>query len=253
MIFYFSGTGNSLWAAKYMSVALSEKIISIADFHKSEKTPSFSLEKGERIGFVFPIHSWGVPPIVKRFLQDVQFVNYDNNLIYTIVTCGDMCGYANLMVQEILNKKNMECRHIYSVQMPNSYIVFPGFDVDSKEVETNKKEAAKITMQAISNAIINDKPIQQYVRGGSPFLKSRIIYPMFCKYVMNAKPFYTTEQCNSCGLCARKCPTKNIEMIDGRPHWNNDCTQCLACIHHCPTKAIEYGKVTQNKGRYFYS
>ena len=31
MIFYFTGTGNSLWAAKALSEALGETLISIAD------------------------------------------------------------------------------------------------------------------------------------------------------------------------------------------------------------------------------
>lgn len=253
MIFYFSGTGNSLWAAKYMADFFLEELIPIADYYKSETAPRFSLKDGEKIGFIFPVHSWGIPMIVKKFLQQVEFAEFNHNLIYTIVTCGDECGATNLMVQEILAKKGMECRHIYSVQMPNTYIVFPGFDVDKKELEKEKKMNAQITIQDIARAIMDDQPIQQYVKGNNTFLKSSIIYPLFMKFALSAKPFHTSDKCIACGLCAKMCPTKNIEMCDGQPHWGNDCTQCLACIHRCPVEAIEYGRITQKKKRYFFS
>ena len=38
MIFYFTGTGNSLWVAKSLGEALGEPLVSIADeLHKEEK------------------------------------------------------------------------------------------------------------------------------------------------------------------------------------------------------------------------
>jgi NAD-dependent dihydropyrimidine dehydrogenase PreA subunit len=155
------------------------------------------------------------------------------------------------MFKKLIKEKGWECRHTYSVQMPNNYIVFPGFDVDSKELELSKIENAKTTLPRILKAICDDKPIDEYIKGSMTFLKSRIIYPLFCKHAMSSRPFHTTEKCTACGLCAKICPTKNIIVTD-KPVWGDHCTQCLACIHRCPEKTIEYGKVTQNKGRYYY-
>lgn len=67
MIFYFSGTGNSAWAAKNLSQTLEEKLYSIpkemqqADNSK-EDLLSYFIEPDECVGFVFPVYSWGPPP-----------------------------------------------------------------------------------------------------------------------------------------------------------------------------------------------
>lgn len=254
MIFYFSGTGNSKWVAQTITQSFTDKLVAIGDYYQknNDQQAVLSLEKDEKIGFVFPVHSWGTPPIVKQFIQKLQFENFDNNLIYCVFTCGNICGNADKMFLEALQQKNWKCHHIYSVQMPNNYISMPGFGIDPVEVQKDKIAIAQSTLKILMDAILTDKPIQHYARGKATWLKSGIIYPLFVRFGMNSRPFYTTESCISCGICEQKCPVKNIKITEGKPVWDNNCTQCLACIHYCPTQAIQYGKVTINKGRYTF-
>ena len=46
------------------------------------------------------------------------------------------------------------------------------------------------------------------------------------------------RSCTACGLCARRCPTGNIVMKDGKPRFGSECTTCLRCVYACPSKAI---------------
>lgn len=255
MIFYFSGTGNSKWVAQTLAQTFSEKLVAIGDyFQKSnDKQANFSLEKNEKIGFVCPIYSWGLPPIVNQFIQKIQFENYDNNLIYCIFTCGSECGSANKMFEKALKQKNLQSHHIYSIRMPNNYIVMQGFDIPSVKTQKTLITNAKKTINLLIEAISNDKPINHYSKGHFVWLKSGIIFHLFVRFSIDSRPYYTTDACNSCGLCENKCPTKNIIMENGKPVWSNNCTQCLACIHNCPTQAIQYGKTTLTKGRYTFS
>ena len=251
MVFYFSGTGNSQWVAQTVADAFSDHTAEIGAA-VINKIHTFELDEKEKVGFVFPVHSWGIPPIVKNFIQKLNLENYTSQLIYAIFTCGDECGYTQQQILKLLQTKGWKSYHTYSIQMPNNYIVFPGFDIDDKELENNKKENAKKALTEILTAISADTKTEHYIKGKMPFLKSRIIYPLFCKFALNSKPFYSTGNCTGCGICAKKCPTANIRLENKRPIWKNNCTQCLACIHYCPERAIEYGKVTQKKGRYTY-
>lgn len=252
MIFYFSGTDNSLWVTKTISNYFSDsKLIEIGSAVVSGAY-NYDIDDNERIGFIFPVHSWGIPWIVRKFIEQLHINNASDNLIYCILTCGDDCGLTNKMFRKLMNGKGWECRHIYSIQMPNTYVVFPGFDTDSAELEQSKKGNAKLLLPKIASAIKNDVPFDCYLQKGQSFLKSRIIYPLFCRFKMSSKPFYTTKRCNGCGLCAKRCPTRNITIVDGHPQWGDCCTQCLSCLHHCPTESIEYGKQSVGKGRYFY-
>lgn len=252
MIFYFSGTGNSEWVARTVASAFSEEVFEIGSA-VVHKTMLFSPKKDERIGFVFPVHSWGIPPIVTLFIRQLVLENYEGQLVFGIFTCGDECGYTNLQFLKLLGLKGWMCRHVYSVQMPNNYIAFPGFDVDDKPLENKKKENAKNVLTEIIHAINADKVIDCYIKGTMSFLKSRIIYSLFCKYAINSKPFYSSDLCIGCGVCVKKCPTENITIENKRPVWRDNCTQCLACIHYCPQRAIEYGRMTQHKGRYTFN
>ncbi|MBR5116112.1 MAG: 4Fe-4S binding protein [Lachnospiraceae bacterium] len=54
--------------------------------------------------------------------------------------------------------------------------------------------------------------------------------------------FYPTQDCDGCGICAKKCPTGHIKMIDGRPDWGKPCLMCAQCGDVCPKGAIAFGK-----------
>lgn len=60
MIFYFTGTGNSLQVAKNIGNCQGEELISISSLMCKEKEfYEFSLENTEKVGFVFPVYAWG--------------------------------------------------------------------------------------------------------------------------------------------------------------------------------------------------
>lgn len=249
MIFYFSGTGNSLWVAGQLQAAFQDSLYGIANAVMKDEN-IFPIAQNEKIGFVFPIHAWGIPPIVVKFIQNVQLAGYKDQLCYIVLTCGDNCGLADRQALHLLRDKGMTCRHVYSIQMPNTYICMPHFKLDSKKVEEKKIRQAAIDIPRVIEAIENDIPIKLYRGGTFKWLKSKIIHPYFIRHALSSRPFYITEKCNACGLCAKKCPVANIVLINNKPAWKNDCTQCLACLHFCPNHAIEYGSNTRNKGRY---
>ncbi len=64
------------------------------------------------------------------------------------------------------------------------------------------------------------------------------------------KAFWVDEKCNSCGVCEKTCPVRNIKMTDGKPVWLHHCEQCVACRQWCPQEAIQVGKKTAARKRY---
>lgn len=253
MIFYFTGTGNSKWIAELLSTKLEEEMVSINDLLKSKLTSyEFNVKPNERIVLVFPVYSWGLPTPIKIFIDRLTLINVNDKGLYAVATCGDNAGLTNLMLKKKLEEKNLRLNSCHTVQMPNCYIVIPGFDVDSKEVEEDKIAHAEARVDLIVKAILENRQDDTlYRKGKIAWLKSKMIYPSFIKYTHKTK-FYATEACNHCGLCAKLCPMNNITIKDGVPAWSEKCVQCLACINRCPQRAIEYGNITKNKGRYFF-
>lgn len=254
MIFYFSGTGNSKHVATRLASTLGEQVVEIAAAMANDEY-SYQLGNGENIGFVFPIYSWGPAPIMLRFMHRATFQGYNaaSNYCYMVAVCGDDIGEAADIWQKAL-PCGIKGNAAFSVQMPNNYILLPGFDTDPKELEDEKinKSAARIAY--IAQCVDSRTEVTDVVTGSMKWIKSRVILPLFNKYAMSDKPFTAdTSLCNSCGMCMRSCPVHNITADDaGHPVWNHNCTMCLSCIHRCPTRAIEYGSITKKKGRYHF-
>lgn len=254
MIFYFTGTGNSRWVAEALGKALEEPLVSIAEVLKEEKNEYvYPLGEREKVIFVFPVHSWGPAVLVTRLISRLRLEGYEGQAVYFVCTCGDDCGYTDRIMRKALRKRGFILTNGFSVQMPNNYVLMPGFDVDSKEVETDKLRKATERIQEVIGSIRREENRSLYYAGGVPFLKSYLVYPLFVNFAIGSNRFYATEACVSCGICAKICPTGTITLSeDGKPQWANTCVQCVACIHRCPVRAIEYGKISLEKGRYHH-
>ena len=250
MIFYFSGTGNSKWIANQLSNELHEDLVFIPEACKNENYV-FSLRAEEKIGFVFPIYSWAPPEIVLRFIHRLTLEGYQHQYLYFVCSCGDDTGLTQDVFEKALARKGWECNAGLSVIMPNSYVLFPGFDVDSKEVEKRKLVEAVPVVSGIVKRLQEKERVFVCNEGSIPFIKTKIINPLFNKYQMSPKCFHATDACVGCKRCEKSCPVGNVSMESGKPVWGMDCTSCLACYHVCPQQAVQYGKRTRNKGQYY--
>ena len=70
MIFYFTGTGNSLMAAKAAAVE-GERLINMADA-KKKKDFRYELRDSERVGFVFSVYCYTLPDVVLDFVRSLD-------------------------------------------------------------------------------------------------------------------------------------------------------------------------------------
>jgi NAD-dependent dihydropyrimidine dehydrogenase PreA subunit len=249
MIFYFSGTGNSLQAAKSIAEHHNEKLISIAAvMHSKFDCYEYTLGENEAIGFVFPIYAWAPPKMVIKFIEKLKLNNYRYNYIFSVATCGDNIGNTMKVLDANLVKKYMKLDSGFSIKMPNNYVIIG--DVDSKEVENQKLLAAEETLIHINKMIEEKKKgIFEVEKGFMPWILTFVINPMFSKKAIDTTKFYANDSCTNCGICEKVCNCHNIKVA-GKPQWGENCTQCLSCLHLCPTKAIQYGKGTERKGRY---
>lgn len=273
MIFYFSGTGNSKWAAKTLALETGDTLVSIPEVINSDC--SFTLEKDEHVGFIFPIHGWRVPNIVKEFLTKLTIktlgedTSHVKHYCFCLVTAGDSIGKAMERFQQQLKSVTvndaLSLKAVCSLIMPESYVGLPGMDVDTKEKELEKKELASKQLKDFSN-ILKQRPHKdsnqiwgwnQLIRGPIPSFFSGPVGGFFERSLITDKPFHVdSRRCVKCGICANVCPVSDIKGGLGfEPEWlhNGKCLTCFSCYHHCPHHAIEFGKRTQKKGQYFYN
>lgn len=249
MIFYFSGTGNTRWVAQFLAQELNDTLRFIPDEIGGEM--HYKLKDGERLGFVFPCYGWGVPPFVERFIEQVKIEHVE--YLYFVTTCGDDTGMTAEIFCDDVAKKGWTCTLGYAVQMPESYVCLPGFDVDPKEKEQQKLINAITRVNQIVDDVIDGRGGFDTIPGGFAWAKSHIIRPFFNRFLVTPKYFKTTDSCVGCGKCVQACPYQNIQLnAANHPEWGTTCVQCMRCYHQCPQRAIEWGIFTKNKGQYLF-
>ena len=286
MIFYFSGTGNTKWAASKLAAATREDLISIAPYMRADDSSHnlaepFILKENERLGFVFPVHGWRVPKLVREFISKMKILREPSDasggnkakaddclknspFAYCVCTAGDSIGLTIENLNKVISQNPSlqalgitEVSSSYSLIMPESYIGLPFMDVDPKEREIRKKENAAQELAVVCEEIFDRKEgISRLVKGPIPWFFTKVVGGFFENVLITDKRFHVEkDRCVKCGICANVCPVGDIKGGHGEyPVWlhHKDCLTCFTCYHHCPHHAIEFGNQTQKKGQYYF-
>ena len=240
MIFYFTGTGNSLYAARKLADE-GENIVSIVDALRS-KTFHYTLKEGEKLGFVFPVYFYTVSDPVLDFVRKLTVENA--GFVYAVIPCGASIGAAGGFLKSELKKRGLELQRVDALVVPDGALIF--YDIDSPEKMEQQLEAAAKELASIKQAI--DRSEGSNITGSPVMGRVNLAVYHGC---MSTKAFYANEKCIGCGKCASICPAGVIEMVSGRPAWTKSkCLKCCGCINRCPVSAIQYGKKTASRGRY---
>ena len=244
MIVYFTGTGNSRYAAEAIAHYTGDELFDAgAAICSDEKA---SLKSDKPWVFVSPTHCWRIPRLFQKWISEGNFEGSRD--AYFVMTCGTDIGNAEKHLKAFCAEKGFNFRGVQETVMPENYIAM--FSVpDEKESAEIRKKADNV-LKYCADIISSGSPIAAKRAGIIATVKSGPVNPAFYAVCVKSKAFTVSDDCISCGKCAKGCPVHGIEMRGGKPVWTGDCVHCMACICGCPEGAIEYGKVSVGKPRY---
>ena len=264
-IYYFSGTGNSLYVAKKLHEVIPEsKIIPIVSLLKKEIIKITS----KQIGIIFPLQGPTFPNSIKQFLEksDLSEVEY----IYAIATRGGTTSCISKEINRILRKKRKKLNSHFHITVFNNdpkLLNKKGkdyeFRIPTKEEVIIRGDEIDNQIQYIKEIIIEKKDHNKQDKTYEfkyGFFLERLI--LFATRLMESKSikdyFYINSSCIGCGLCEKICLSNRIKMIKEKPHWDDNilCYMCYACINYCPKESIQINSkwymksYTTEQGRY---
>jgi ferredoxin/flavodoxin len=281
-IYYFSGTGNSLFVAKQLAKELDARVVPIA----SVVGKNIAVIDSDVLGIVFPVYfatfgESGIPFIVQRFIQ--KPMNLNGKYIFVVCTHGGVHGSAVHSFAELLKRNRGTLSAGFAIRMSISYSAFDKLrhaifhrelpvQIHSDERKlTIFYEKCKDEVREIAQTVRNQRTVKLERHG--KFLNlftSILISPLrrmaLSRYrrlsgMKNDKFEYLTknadrallvgDKCNGCGVCIRVCPVGNIILKSNRPEWQHRCESCYACYTWCPSAAIQ-GDLVEYERRYHH-
>lgn len=259
-IYYFSGTGNSLFVAKDIARRTNGKLISIPTM-----MDNYTIQiDADIIGIVFPTYYepyGGVPLIVRKFARKLEKIN--SKYLFAICTYGSGSFKAINCLEEIIESRGGKLTAGFTVNMPNN---MAGPSLNNSKKQEKMFHVWEENIDYISAQICARKKVRFHtpnVLAGKTFGLIRFIVSLFIflfkpltlshlKRYSNSenmgyeemlpymdRSFSTNEKCDGCGNCAKICPVNNIEIVENRPKWLHNCEFCLACFHWCHKMAID--------------
>ena len=244
MIFYFSGTGNSRYAAQAVAEITGGETVCLNGRLERQGERWYSAAP---YVFICPTYGWRLPRAVEQYIRSNVFTG--SGTAYFLLTCGDSMGNAAHWCEKLCRERGLSLRGVAQVVMPENYIALFRAPSEAQEEKILEKADRELLNLALDIKLGRRLPPPHATPAGR--LQSRIVNPLFYRFVIRDRKFRAGEGCISCGRCVHNCPLHNITLSRaGRPQWGGHCTHCMACICGCPTEAIEYGRATRGKRRY---
>lgn len=228
MIIHFSGTGNSLAAARRLAQAIGDKAVPL----RAVRDADLSAER--RVGIVFPVYCFDAPPPVREFLARARFA--PDAYIYVVATCGASVGRAIKTAVRLIAGNGAGVVLSRKLRYPDSASVAVGANANPKISRCTEAEAE---IDAIARDIGAGRRDLREVHGSAvAALAATRVGRALVSWAFRQEPDQSI--CNGCGLCAKICPCSNIEIADGHARIRDraQCAHCMACVQFCPQQAM---------------
>lgn len=238
-LYYFSGTGNSLYIAKKIASAFPDAdLISIGTLDLTRPVQTAA----HNIGIVFPVYFMELPAIVKKFLTMLEVTN--KPYVFTIANFGEQGGNALFNSRAILEKRHIEVAKTFSLVFPDNSIIYP---TPNEKIPMLLENAEHQLKDVIESILKKEKgPYPNHKIGLQ--IVSNIALKLAVPFLGFKNLQINSEKCSQCGLCSKVCPVENISHTADYPQMSQQCEMCFACLHHCPEEAIRFKKMKPQTG-----
>ena len=131
MIYYFSATGNSKWAAEELARGTGDTALSITEIMKRGKLPP-PVKSGETLALVFPVFAFAPPRLVIDFVRKLEVA--DDAFVYAVCTMGGAAGGTFRYLEKFIRLDSC-----YSIKMPSNYIVMSDREPEKGDRREDRK------------------------------------------------------------------------------------------------------------------
>jgi len=248
VILYYSGTGNTRLACRYIAAnvkSIDLELVNMVGGHVPD------LQDCAVVGIATFTDFLGAPKLVKTFVDILPLQK--NRPAFVFNTYGFINGKTLKDLAQLVAVRGFKVVAGHSLHTPESYppMIAGGRGNEQapneKELRAFKKFVAGL--EEACNRISQKKEVtSRKISIGllysllPEFSRTRSKHDMGTKYV-------DAELCKQCHTCEKLCPYRAIKLDPGPVFDMDKCYGCWSCFNHCPNKAI-YTKKYRGLGHY---
>jgi ferredoxin len=234
-LFYYTGTGNSLWAARTLAAELGGARVRPMKQCMGVQIPPDTLS----VALVFPVYIYGLPRPVVEFVRTLSAGKGTH--VVAVATHGGAPGRVLPMVARLLGARGLRLCAGHSLGMPSNYVPWSG--PGSAEEQEELFRRAEEELRRIASGIRERTCALLETEGGLAAMVRSSIYHLTYPLVHRMDRLFKMDGvCTRCGTCVEVCPAGNVALGEEGPKWHRGCEQCFACLQWCPRQNIQWGK-----------
>lgn len=248
VICYYSGSGNTRLACRYIAKHIAETEFELVDIVKERQV---DLEPYGVVGFAAFTDFWGPSQLFYDFVRGLP--PQRGKLAFVFNTYGLISGKTLREMERLVAAQGLRVVTGHSLHTPENYppMIVGG---NGNETAPNEKE-----LRAFDEFIAELDRVIAAAKAGQEIDKRNIrigllngLLPMFARTRARAdmgEKYVDAEKCTECGVCARVCPYGALTLQPKPVVDMSKCYGCWACYNHCPEQAI-YTKKYRGVGHY---
>ena len=219
--FYFSPTGGTKKVSDFLSGKLDNDVVSVDLVDNKTNLNNFSFAENDIAIIAVPSYGGRVPSIAANRLSVIN----GKGMLAVLV-----CVYGNRAYEDtLIELKDIATQSGFRVVAAVAAVAEHSIARQYAKGRPDANDFKQLTefAEQINKKISSQNIEEPAILGNHPYKKSgRIgIVP---------KP---SKKCVNCGICAKECPVKAIDVKNSKIVNKNTCISCMRCISVCPHSA----------------